>query len=475
MTRILWGDTAADVVVKMITTDQNELAPDTRPVTIWDAYTGGSQVTDLQNLSGTAITQVTPTSKGRVLFYPPDGWTADLWYQDADGDRWRVVKPASVVVTGVSSVAVNGGTAQTGAATVAINSGTISDATTTGKAVLTASSAAAALSAVGGVDASAIPTASTLADATATGKALMQATDAPTALSVVGGIATSDFPISFSGLAFGDVPTYDDQAQVWVNQQPQQVPLPSYLLQGEVLNPGQTVPGDWPDGAIAFVRQSAPVLGVTILQQGGFTSSNTTLTLTPTNAVAAGENVFLALVGNPPSSGVTSAITATDSGSNTYTNRGARAQGAVVQAQAFSTRATTALTTSSTITATLSAAVSNLQGVAVKLTGLASPAIDQQGANSGVSISTLTVATGGATAQPSEIAMLVVGFNGTSNTITTPAGWTLAGTVQTMSDFAPKYCAVFSKILTTTQTVSVTVSVGVAGTIVGLLNTFKAA
>lgn len=43
--------------------------------TVWDALSGGTQLTDLTDLTGTPITTVTATSDGAVAFYGPDGVT----------------------------------------------------------------------------------------------------------------------------------------------------------------------------------------------------------------------------------------------------------------------------------------------------------------------------------------------------------------------------------------------------------------
>lgn len=54
-------------------------------VTFWTAMTGGSQITDLTDLLGNPITQVTADSSGELpQIYGPDT-TPDTWYMYADG------------------------------------------------------------------------------------------------------------------------------------------------------------------------------------------------------------------------------------------------------------------------------------------------------------------------------------------------------------------------------------------------------
>lgn len=79
MARSLYGATPADVTFD---SETGALAPEVN-VTIWNARTGGSQITDLQSVAGAPITLVTSDEFGFLAFYGPDGSTATLW---ADGD-----------------------------------------------------------------------------------------------------------------------------------------------------------------------------------------------------------------------------------------------------------------------------------------------------------------------------------------------------------------------------------------------------
>lgn len=63
-----------------------------------DSPYGGSQVTDLQDLSLATITQVTADSYGFIAFYGPDGTTDNLWISSGTGPRLlvRVVNDAAL-------------------------------------------------------------------------------------------------------------------------------------------------------------------------------------------------------------------------------------------------------------------------------------------------------------------------------------------------------------------------------------------
>ena len=94
MARYLYAATPADYVVDTST----GLPVPSAVVTVWTARTGGSQVTDLQDLSLGTITQVTADSYGFIAFYGPDGTTDNLWISSGTGPRLlvRVVNDAAL-------------------------------------------------------------------------------------------------------------------------------------------------------------------------------------------------------------------------------------------------------------------------------------------------------------------------------------------------------------------------------------------
>ncbi len=94
MARYLYAASPADYVVDGST----GLPVPNAVVTVWNARTSGSQITDLQNLLGQAITQVTADSSGFLAFYGPDGTTDNLWISSGTGPRLlvRVVNDAAL-------------------------------------------------------------------------------------------------------------------------------------------------------------------------------------------------------------------------------------------------------------------------------------------------------------------------------------------------------------------------------------------
>lgn len=57
---------------------------------VYNAYTGGTQVTDLQNMANGAISQVISDAQGRFLFQGPNNYVQTLWLDFGTGDRWAV-------------------------------------------------------------------------------------------------------------------------------------------------------------------------------------------------------------------------------------------------------------------------------------------------------------------------------------------------------------------------------------------------
>lgn len=81
-------------------------------VTIWDAGTGGSQITDLLDDAGAVITQVTADDEGALpRFYAPDSYTEV--FVDGGGTR-RQALPADVGEAGTGSGAVDSVNGETG-------------------------------------------------------------------------------------------------------------------------------------------------------------------------------------------------------------------------------------------------------------------------------------------------------------------------------------------------------------------------
>ncbi|MFE9850353.1 glycerophosphodiester phosphodiesterase [Streptomyces sp. NPDC005576] len=103
--------------------------------TVWDAVTGGTQLTDLLDINGSAIASVVAAIDGAVAFYGPDGATAcfvDFGY----GRRYAMV-PADVVASFAGQL--------DGLVAAAADDATAKAAAAQGAAVTASASAAAAL------------------------------------------------------------------------------------------------------------------------------------------------------------------------------------------------------------------------------------------------------------------------------------------------------------------------------------------
>ena len=86
MARHLFGGSPADVAVSVVGGALQVRGGATG--TVWDALTGGNQITDLTDLAGSAITQVVTDANGGVTFYGPDLVT--LCYIDFGAGRYTM-------------------------------------------------------------------------------------------------------------------------------------------------------------------------------------------------------------------------------------------------------------------------------------------------------------------------------------------------------------------------------------------------
>ncbi|MGV9278046.1 glycosyl hydrolase family 28-related protein [Streptomyces griseosporeus] len=111
MARHLFGGSPADYAMEKV---GNQLL--LRPAatgTVWDAATGGTQITDLTDLTGTPITQVTADSEGAVAFYGPDNVTS-LYVDFGYGRRYALpaVDVGDVITDFIAQGGQPGGWAQ---------------------------------------------------------------------------------------------------------------------------------------------------------------------------------------------------------------------------------------------------------------------------------------------------------------------------------------------------------------------------
>ena len=97
MARYLYGGSPADFTVN----SRGHILPNVS-VTVWTAMTGGTQVTDLTDLTGTPISTVTSDDSGSIRFYGPDGFDGPLWLQGS-GARLLIRPSSSSLITTVTA------------------------------------------------------------------------------------------------------------------------------------------------------------------------------------------------------------------------------------------------------------------------------------------------------------------------------------------------------------------------------------
>lgn len=81
---------------------------------VFDARTGGTQITDLQNMSGANITAITTDAFGQAIFYGPDNYTNVLWLDFGTGIRWGL-SPKDAALVAKQSIATQRATDASGA------------------------------------------------------------------------------------------------------------------------------------------------------------------------------------------------------------------------------------------------------------------------------------------------------------------------------------------------------------------------
>lgn len=291
----------------------------------------------------------------------------------------------------------------------------VTDATTTGRAVLTAADAAAARAAIGA---------------------------APASLSLD---ALSD--VAAAGGADGDILTQQPDGTFAVEPIP---PLPyapaDYRPDGFVpiliLNPGDPVPAGTPAGTLIGRKAGAGVTwGYGTSVGGGGGASTATAVITLATPVAAGALLVVAVAAD--ASGATQNLfTAVDSKSNTYTQRVSQIQGSTSQSAILTAQVTTALAAGDTITVTArdlantaNVVKNQLAVTAATITGAAATSPVDKTATNGSTTGTTSLSVGptATTTQTDEIAVAAFAFSSSSVTFTPSAGWTQAGATQTSS------------------------------------------
>lgn len=72
---------------------------------VYNARAGGTQVTDLQDITGASVWQVTSDSNGQVIFYGPDAYIGVLWLDFGSGVRWAL-SPKAVDLAAARAITV---------------------------------------------------------------------------------------------------------------------------------------------------------------------------------------------------------------------------------------------------------------------------------------------------------------------------------------------------------------------------------
>lgn len=74
---------------------------------VYNSRSGGTLITDLQNISGTSIGQVTTDSNGQAIFFGPDNYIGTLWldFGSGSGVRWAL-SPKAVDLAATRAIAV---------------------------------------------------------------------------------------------------------------------------------------------------------------------------------------------------------------------------------------------------------------------------------------------------------------------------------------------------------------------------------
>lgn len=72
---------------------------------VFNARTGGTQITDLQNVTGGTITSVTTDANGQAIFYGPNEFIGVLWLDFGSGVRWAL-SPKAVDIAAIQAVTV---------------------------------------------------------------------------------------------------------------------------------------------------------------------------------------------------------------------------------------------------------------------------------------------------------------------------------------------------------------------------------
>lgn len=206
MTRYLYGASGGDILAQL--SSDGDFEPSAASYNVFTTRTGSTQHTDLQNILGAAITQVTPDADGRVVWFGLDGYQGEYWLQQVATTTLRYrVSPTGVPERLATLEATVAGLGGGGGPIDAID---IVDSSAVGRAVLTAATNSLQQDALGATakgkelftaaDAAAVRTA---AGATSTGSAAITAASADALATAAGGTSTGKAVFTAASQAAG--------------------------------------------------------------------------------------------------------------------------------------------------------------------------------------------------------------------------------------------------------------------------------
>lgn len=412
---------------------------------VMTARTGGTQLTDLQNLAGSAITTVSGDADGRIYFFGPDGTNGTLWLRDSantSGVRYRV---DPVDLADRVKVLETAGTSGMIPATIVDAKGDIVAAT--------------AADTVARLPVGANGTVLTADSTTSTGLSYTAKSSTTGLATVADGLA--QFPdVSDTAPTDGQIYVYDftDGELIPVDLDSVAAPLgpdgrlavavrPKYYRNIIVINEGDPLPADASVNDIVFSRPAAasivPILLGSQFNNGTNATSSAGLVITTTADAAVGTWMAISFMQSAEVSPALTDVSTTVglsagavSGGFTLDAGSKVTIGATAQTGWLYGKVTTLIPSGSTITVkptSTTRAEMSVTALAVPNLVSATP-VDKQGTGSGNSVTApanvASTATG-TTTQAHEMALAVVGYNSGNPQTRTVAvqsgqGWTPA-------------------------------------------------
>lgn len=503
MTRLFYGGSGGDVIAAVGSGD-GDYEPTTATFDVYDAQTGGTAITDLQDKDGTPITDIDPDAEGRVQFYGEDGYAGSYWLEDQanpGSDRW-LVEPAGLGdrVADIEAVDLGSFYAKPGSGIPA------TDLETAAQDLLNGAVQESVATAAGDV---LVGTAADTVDVFPAQPDMLFGWDSsgdpegvdPTDFATKAGTMQQFSDWDDSSPSDGNVPVWDAGSGSYVptdlTASFATLGSDGRLASGEeplwyepiaVVNEGDPPPSGFPVGGIIFSRPAAASI-VPLSIGSNYAQGPDNVVVTTTDDVAVGDWIVLdvgtsgevtlpstytvALSAGAASGGWSSAVEAHQTGS--------------AQTNILYAKCTTAIPAGSTITVTANQNRAHIMCVATKIPNLVgSSVLDQTVGNQGSSNTTLAKQVGptGATAQANEVALCAVTYNsGSGTTVRTVAGqngWAQVGTqIDSDTGASGRGTLLLYKVLSATGTVTAdllwTTTDGATGAWAGVIATFKAA